>query len=380
MRDANRHLTPDLEQSLRQARDDKIAQVVAMVDALALRGGADALIAPLRPRLAQLRPPRPLNFCRLLFTPFDPVIVPPRHWRPGDPALPRSALMPLAATVERELGPGAVTIDPERETLAAAGARIWPEAGRVLLRAPPPEQWGDTGFPFQVYAPLARAVGAVLGQEPALAALPDAVARNDPGPVETMLRQIPPEAMRLLVALALARAPQASALLARTGHGAASIVAELLENPAIVEARLAAVPLQEAAARVGEHAAGLRALIADSLAAETKRRWRAVQQRLDQVSRSRFAAALETELLLPLSTLTTRDADSDTTAIESVARDLRALESEARTLGGAEVYDRLLRQAADTVRDRGKDGAMSKAETIRLVEILAGSAAALALL
>ena len=53
IRSLNRHLV--------SAQDVKILKVVAMVDALPARGDADSLIAPLRPRLAQLRPRRPLS-------------------------------------------------------------------------------------------------------------------------------------------------------------------------------------------------------------------------------------------------------------------------------------------------------------------------------
>jgi hypothetical protein len=53
-----------IQTSLAHAADAQIARVVAMVDAMPERGSADALIAPLRPRLAALRPTRPLSFTR----------------------------------------------------------------------------------------------------------------------------------------------------------------------------------------------------------------------------------------------------------------------------------------------------------------------------
>jgi len=63
-----------LQANLATAEDDQIARVVALVDALPERGTADELIAPLRPRLQQLRPKRMVGFARLLFTPLDPLI------------------------------------------------------------------------------------------------------------------------------------------------------------------------------------------------------------------------------------------------------------------------------------------------------------------
>ena len=65
-----------------------------MVDAMPNRGAADQLIAPLRARLAHLRPPRPLRFARLLFLPLDPLIVPAARWRAAQPAIPRTVIPP----------------------------------------------------------------------------------------------------------------------------------------------------------------------------------------------------------------------------------------------------------------------------------------------
>jgi hypothetical protein len=48
-----------LGRSLTAARDEQLMRVVATVDALEKRGVADHIVAPLRPRLSELRPPRP---------------------------------------------------------------------------------------------------------------------------------------------------------------------------------------------------------------------------------------------------------------------------------------------------------------------------------
>ena len=63
--------------------------------------------------------------------------------------------------------------------------------------------------------------------------------------------------------------------------------------------------------------------------------------------------------------------------LEEAARGLRRLELAGRQLGGDEHYDRMLRTAA---RQIGEDRAGSLVERARLVEILAGSEAALTLL
>ena len=368
---------------LQHARDLQITQVVAIVDALAERGAADALIEPLRPRLAQLRPARPLGFCRLLFTPLDPVIVPPWQWRPDDPAVPRSALMSLAATVSRALG-AAAAIDPWRETLAAAGSRLWPEAARVLLSVPPPEGWDETKLPIATYPPLARLVGAILRREPALAALSGpAGLPNAPDDVDSILREVEVDhapAMPAMVAILLARVPQAGILLARAGDRVTTLLLDHLETANRTEEQGGNAPLRDAGSRLRAYAATLRALEAASIPAQQRVRAQSVRQGLDRASRMQFAQALEHALLLPIRASVVKVERNGASRMETVARDLRELESEARNLGSAEVYDRLLQQAADAVRDCGAGGSLSKVETIRLVEILAGPAAALALL
>ena len=79
-------LTPTIRalgQAVRGASDSQLLKIAAVVDAQPDRDQLDDLVAGMRPRLARLRPPRPLRFERLLFTPLDPLIVPPQRWRPA---------------------------------------------------------------------------------------------------------------------------------------------------------------------------------------------------------------------------------------------------------------------------------------------------------
>jgi hypothetical protein len=66
--------------------------------------------------------------------------------------------------------------------------------------------------------------------------------------------------------------------------------------------------------------------------------------------------------------------------VETTARQLRALETEARRLGSAPTYDALLRQTAVVARNVASDAGLALVEKVRLIEILAGSEEALALL
>ncbi len=376
------------ESRLLKARDEEITQVVAMIDTLSPRGAADALIAPLRPRLALLRPSRPLGFCRLLFTPFNPVIVPLRGWRPQHKSVPRSVLMPIAATVARELGPNARLIDAETEKPVSSGttaeanacARLWPAAAAVLQSAPAPEDWDKTELPLAVYAPLARRLGAVLQQEPVLATLDRIAATGDLRTIEVMLKQVGADAVPLISAVALARTPAIAALLVKANDGMAKLVLEILSGPSGPGTQITLAPLGEVGLRLGEQVASLRAMEANITSAEFRRQLHEVRQHLDEVSLARFTSALETEFLIQLRALGLSRNTEDITGIETAARALRALELEARVLGGGDVYDRLLRQGVEAILACGRNRGINKIETIRLVEILAGSAAALALL
>ena len=100
-----------LHRDLAGAQDDQIHRVLTIIDDLAERGDADKLIAPLRRRIAELRPRRKLSLTRLLFTPLDPLIVDAANWSPTAPSIPRTAIQPLADQVSDGLGATATMID-----------------------------------------------------------------------------------------------------------------------------------------------------------------------------------------------------------------------------------------------------------------------------
>ena len=131
-----------IQHDLLSARDQQILRVVDMVDKMPLRGEADHFIAPLRQRLAILRPARRLNFTRLLFQPLDSVIVAPSAWRRDTLNVPRSALPPLAALVRSHMRDEAAALDHALEDLTTdheaeiveIGPRLWAAAAALLPR------------------------------------------------------------------------------------------------------------------------------------------------------------------------------------------------------------------------------------------------------
>ena len=385
------------------ADNARVMRIVATVDAMSARGSADELIAPLRPRLAVLRPPRPLRFVRLLFHPLDPLIVPAGRWRPNQPAIPRTALVPLADCVRAAMGPeiGAIeaAIDgrttADSDLSAARGRLLWPVAGTRLIAAALPASWSETGLGDAIFASLARRTGAVLAQMAAFDRLcAETVQGLLPPRADTLhaiLREIAgtdESALPMMVTLLLHRLPQAAALLAagQTGaHGAAlketadQTVDRMLEQLARKEgaaAEVAATSLEEAGAAVRRIATLLRRLEEGTVKPARRAQLKTVRQQLDAGCRMRFATGLRDEVLAGLQA----GGSPDIRVLETAARDLRALETEARAAGGGSAYDLMLRQAADAVKALPAEGGPGRTDRIRLVEILAGSDAALAML
>jgi hypothetical protein len=104
----------------------------------------------------------------------------------------------------------------------------------------------------------------------------------------------------------------------------------------------------------------------------------AVRRRLDVNCRSRFARGLLDELLAPLDRGHSGSPNIET--LEAAARGLRILETACRLVGSGSFYDRLLGRTAEAIRDATMGDRLSPADQRRLVEILVGSDAALAML
>lgn len=396
-----------MRRTLTAASDSQVRQVVALVDEMTQRGVADALIEPLRRRLVQLRPPRRLRFERLLFLPLDPLMVQARDWQPFGPTIPRTAIMPLGRLVRIALGRDVARIDAliagrrtsDATVIEEAGALLWPQAGRILAIAPQPMEWPDSGLNTTVYRPIATGVAAVLSRHAAIESLvrdacsgvlgdgEEAIAAMIAGMAEDT-----PETQTILIALLLARLPQSGALLRvlagtgvtgafrRNAEGATDALVDLLERPAGLEARIGGVGLDAAAVeirRLGSFLAELEARGADH---KRRSRMRALRQRLDASCQTRFTEGLNESLLTPMQAMAGSIDRPVQTLMETTARHLRELETEARQIGGGETYDAQLRQTVAAVRAMAGTGGLSPMRAVRLVEILAGPEAAMTLL
>jgi hypothetical protein len=394
-----------LQNELEAARDQQILRVVAMVDALPRRGDADQIIAGLRPRLAALRPSRPLSFTRLLFLPLDPLIVPATAWRRDRLALPRTVLARLATLVRADAGMPAMEIDQRIAGLTMDdtieirrfGAQLWREAARVLASAEVPPDWSDaTGLQAADFAPIARLARGALERADrieTLAHLPSGATAQCKRDTEDMLLDAledGPDAFALLTALLTARLPRAEYVLA-----AADDIATRRSEPA---ARLAVDRAIDATLDVieGMHAEqrqlstatdelrrilGLLEGLDQQCAQRPSRRTRVTQLRrgIDAASRQQFSQALDSDVLRPAGQIVGAD-DAQIAALEQAARDLRRFETIARRIGGADHYDRSLKQAASALKPSPDDPMPTVIDRIRLIEILQGSEVAAAAL
>ena len=389
-----------------QAGDARILRAVAMVDALPDRGQADQIIAPLRSRLARLRPARPLRFARLLFLPLDPLIVPAARWRPEHPTIPRSVLPALAAAVAAGCGPLADAVaamiagrtTEDHAVVEAAGAPLWAAAGAFLPDSPPPPDWASTGLTAPTHALLARRTGALLPWAERLRALAGDAAQGLVPPEAGIIQALAwdaiaqaPDTRAMLIALLLARVPDAAPVLARAaaalgrrneallrqaGEVAADALLEHLEAPGGADSCLGGQDLVETAAVARRMLTLLGVLDGGAIPPGRRDRLHALRGRIGASAEALFAERLTADLLEPLSALA---GPEETWALEDAARGLRALETEARRAGGGKTYDTLLAHAAGTVRALTEQGTLGRIGGVRLMEILAGPDVALTL-
>ncbi|MGI4944299.1 MAG: hypothetical protein ACRYHQ_27710 [Janthinobacterium lividum] len=404
---------PDVRRKLVQARDDQMAQVVALVDALAQRGQADALIAPLRPRLALLAPNRPMTMTRLMFRPLDPVIVPGPRWRPGMPAVPRTALGCLGAAVAPRLGAAGMTIqailaglppgapgDKMRDTAAQAGAMLWPAAAAVLDNLLTPPDWTDsTGLPPSCFGPVRAAAAAVLHQANRLAGLDagaDGEEINIAAGVNAILidAQFHPAGLATVLAMLLAHGPSAALLAGAMSGGPPSgaspglaalptgtldsAVEQSLDRAGtLVETVLPGVALAVAAGHAWDVAALVTALELPGSRPSLRVQAGRARHATDQACRNRMSQAVQQDLmprLLEASNDTPLD-DTEVGRLESVVRDLRRLSRVGRRMGQPAAYDALLTQIAKEIGGLSAPG-LTRMDRLRLAELLVGAQAA----
>lgn len=392
----------DMRQAISQASDLQLRRLVPVLDALPERGVANALLDGARPRLKHLRPPRPMNVMRLLFLPLDPLIVPPREWKPGQGLLPRTALAPLAhalAGAQPELvghwqaalaGADMANVSLIRE----AGAVLWPAAA-ALPRVLPPG-WAETGLPTHVFPELAGLCTMLWRHAPALMRL--RLAGAD-GPPESLARPIfrlisaeGSEVVGLCLRVLLPHAAKPARLVAMVA-GLSAALAPAAER-ALDQYLEAAEPGLDAAdlattAAVAQRFAALLEDLDQSATRDKPRRAQLLQALRRSAAEScaqRLRAEIPPHLIEPLEALIENPAPPDAAveALEMAAMALRGLADSGRRLHAPLAAERLLEpcltflaRRAGSLPDQGPR--FLRADARRLIQILANPAEALRL-
>ncbi len=402
-------------QDLRQVRrgvaeagDAQLLQVVRVVDAMEQRGATDEVLAPVRARLLQIQPARPLRFARLLFLSADRLIVAPAAWRAGSQFLPRHALAVLSAAVRAQLhaadmdagtdvlGQIDALIRPATTAQVAvigqAGALLWHRAAGVLARlaqAPPADcmaDWLAAGLPAAELAPLAGATSALLASAGALHAHDHGGPSLADQDLAAMLGEAAGAGARawcMLLSVLLIRVPQAGAALlaAAAAHRPAGAASSVATEAALAWAETASTAQPEvigpdAAAELSSQATLLETLSTQLADADSRRRLARVRCKLQEGALHRLDVSLQdrvgTALTALPETAIARDAALD--SMEAAVRVLHAFELEARRLGDNPGLDTLIGKTCRTISEVTALSAMSRA---RLIEIMSGSDAAL---
>lgn len=386
----------EVQRKLRGAADEQLAQVVALVDAMPDRGAADALIAPLRARLATIEPTRPMSITRLLFRPLNPVITPGPRWRPGIPAVPRTALSVIGHAVVKQLGPVAASVQAsiagrdgkEHAVANQIGASLWPVAAAVLACLPIPADWGSaTGLPEACYPEIRANIAAVLHQAvPLVQRLRDAGA-SDPTPVVNDILQATqaahPNGFGVVLAILLAdgttAGPALLSALALPGAPVDPAVSLTLDRAQhVLTAVFPAVGLAAASFQAAQVAALLDAIEVPGARPGLRAHAQRVREMAHEACQSRLTQALEQDFLPKLAAADATLDDAAVTGLEHDARGLRRLAMAGRRFGAAAPYDKLLGRTAAGA-SASATSALTRMERLRLAELLIGTDAAMRL-
>jgi len=387
-----------LRREVAQAGDDQRRRIVLFVDRLAERGDADALIAPLRPRLARIAPGRPLGLPRLLFLPLDKLIVDAGQWKPGMPCIPRSVVPALAEAVLAAIGHEAEGLRrltaghsmADTDVVMTVGGVLWPAAAATLRDCAPPPGWTQaTGLRPDDFVAFARPVAGLLAHGPTLYRMTlrdaEALAPASIGVVLAAARRSGGDTPAMLLALLLALVPDPATVLrfAEPSGGQPAVADRATLDRAIDFMLDMAGDGAPSGAEAAPDFDDLRsmAVLVDGL--EVQRGQRSpraakvlrVQQRLDGFCRQKFETAAE--MLKPPAAAPAEPAtpigDAEVNQMESAARDLRRLEAVGKRLTVSGYYDAGLRRSAERL---AASPGLTSADLLRLTEILLGSDAA----
>lgn len=413
---------PGLAGLFGEVTDKKLLQTVALIDRLPKRGAVDDLLAPLRPRLQRLKPPRPLTLRRILTFPMEELLVPAADWRPGSLRLSRDLLGDLhdlilgrlpadrREAVERAVAGHGVH---DRAVIYRVGKALWPEAAAILRDALPPEPAGGDGKGRNRRQQLALAADLLAIGGPLAGAFLDLpakpVRRLDDGQMERLgkllklLEGIGDRALAVGSEALGQRLGDQGVLLAVLQHAGDGDASALRRAAAVEASRRVVAELDDAADQLRKAGRQPAATLAEAVV-ELVGTLSALdgvpadlpvdRARLERVARKAAKAVeghLQTvvrgEVLDGFKALAMPTVDDEAVAaVEAAARAARKLLAAGRQLGAGGQVDLVMRSALDDFRRElgrsGDEGDATGAEMdqLRIVEIVFGAEAAARLL
>jgi hypothetical protein len=383
--------------------DDKLRQVVRLVEATGQRPTLEPALAAMRPRLRQLRPPRPLTLSRLLTVPFEAALVVEtsahisftvcrdRLGRWQGEAM--DGLPPAVRERARSatLGHGA----DDQGVILAAGRDLWPAAARSLAAgAVSDEEPAIAGERHRVVDLLA--IGPVLvpllGRLLPLAVELDAEERLALEESLALAAAGPGDRLGVVASILLRGTAQPWAMArplveaAPAGHRdrLRGLVEQLLgEHRRELQRRVAAlagateVPLAELAATLWQVAEALDA--PDTSAADAgagRGDMQALRSQAAETAATHYSSAIET-VVAPLPPPGAAERGAAVRAREETARRLARLGRAARRLAAETPIHRVTEAAVERLVDvdaarRGTGQPLVDVDDARLIEILAG--------
>jgi len=387
--DASPHVAREVGKDLRLATDQQLSRVVAIVDSMSARGAADDLIELVRPRLATLRPERPLTLSRVLFAPLDPAIVQSRHWRPGTAAIPRSALSVISRDVIgglgglsselRQVAEGACWND--RTKLRQIGVRLWPGAAEAVRSMIQPKDWREqTGLPDEIWVEIQDTLALMLS----VAVRMESILASGEGDPELRAllvdhRACSESTFAVLVRVLLARHHDPAAVLravATLRDGQTARARELAVSSIIADTPATIRTIVEArASSAVEEAIQLASMLDAVETAETQDRVRKLRARALDACQVRLERCIEEDVMSPLQG-SASDVEAALSGAEDGARDASRIDKATRAFGGRQQAQKLLKSVSERLLTLVAEG-VDAVDRARLVEILLGPEEAL---
>jgi hypothetical protein len=415
-----------LAHALGAADDRQLVAAMALIDTIPVRAAIDELLGGVRPRLWQLRPPRKLSLRRVLTVPVEALLADPAVCVPGGVRMPRTLLPALFAVTEPALPPQ-LRDDAEQQcrVLTTAdigevhrlGRRLWPAAAAAMRQALLDPRATNRALAARsvdgsAFNDHGETITALLGcgEHLAEALLPIDGEGRDPGsaaaPHRAMLLRAAETGwveFRAIASSFLLRAPSPDTVVRLIAQARLS-----LRRPALLEvvedvvaslshelgslpepAGNATDPVPDARPERRSEIALRLAMILGELAGQGAR-LEALAAETGQALVRQFAATLDNAVLAPLEALhpAGRASGDAVAAIEAAARASRRMEVAGRAMGRAASFAvalagaraRLIALARRSTAMADPSGAIALPDLVRLVEILSGPDAALAMI